>query len=262
MDDVIVSLRDVEKDYRSLRPLRIRRLDVHRGESVALIGLDRAAAETLVNLITGATVPDKGDVVVFDTPTRSIADADAWLRAMDRFGILSERVVLLDAFTVLQNLVLPFSLDLHQVPDNLRVRVERLAEETGITAEQLVQSPHGLGATARARVRLAKGLALNPELMLAEHPNEFLDPAAASAFAADLAGIAARRGMATIVVTADGVFAQAVANRVLELGPATGELRELRSPSVRNPWNRTWIRLQEIVWGWSADGNRRGERHD
>jgi len=261
-DDLVVSLRNVEKDYRSLRPLRIQRLDVRRGDAIALLGLDRAAAEVLVNLITGATIPDAGDVVIFGTSTRSITDADAWLTAMDRFGILSERVVLLDAFTVQQNLVLPFSLEVDEVPVDLRARVAKLAEEAGITAEELTRSSATLADEGRARVRLAKALALDPQVLLAEHPNAALSSADASAFAADLLRIAARRRMATIVATADRAFAHAVANRVLELQPSTGELRESSSSSVRTSWNRTWIRLQKAIRGWTAEGNRRGERHD
>ena len=258
----LVSLRNVEKDYRSLRPLRIQSLDIYPGESVALLGPDRGAAEVIVNLITGASLPDAGDVIVFGTSTREIADAETWLAAMDRFGILSERVVVLDAFTVQQNLVLPFSVHVHDIPDELRTRVAQLSDETGISSPMLMQSPAALGPGPRARIRLAKAIALDPQLLLAEHPNAQVDAAEASAFAADLLNIATRRRMAMLVVTADRSFAHGVANRVLELQPSTGELRLAASPSVHTPWNRTWIRLLKTIRGWSAEGNRRGERHD
>ena len=261
-DPVVVSIRDFEKNSRSLRPLRIRELDIRRGETIALLGFDRGAAEVLVNVITGASVPDSGTVVVFGTPTRDIADADAWLKAMDRFGILSERVVILDAFTVEQNLVLPFSVDVHNVSDELRARVRQLAEEAGIDAAELTQSPAALTEHSRQRIRLAKALALDPQLLLAEHPTAVLASIEASAFGADLRRISARRGMGSLVVTADLEFAHRVADRVLELQPATGELRESRSPAVRTAWNGTWIRLLEAIRGWSAEGKRRGERHD
>src|SRR5687767_1090683 len=95
--EVVVALHDLVKDYKSLRPLRITHLELRQAESVALLGLDQTAAEILVNLVTGATLPDSGDVDVFGVSTRNIADPDAWLVEMDRFGILSPRVVLLDA---------------------------------------------------------------------------------------------------------------------------------------------------------------------
>src|SRR5882672_10819741 len=78
-----IAVRDVQKNYHALRPLRIRSLDVREGESVALLGFDRAAAEVFVNLITAATVPDSGEVRIFGQPTTTIADADAWLSSLD-----------------------------------------------------------------------------------------------------------------------------------------------------------------------------------
>lgn len=222
--EVVIALRGVRKDYRGLRPLRVEHLELREGESVALLGFDRVAAEVLVNLITGATLPDSGDVEVFGTSTRAITDADAWLVAMDRFGILSERVVLLEAFTVEQNLALPFSLEVDDMPVTVRAHVRQLADEVGITPEQLPQSVARLDGDAQLRVRLGKALALRPRVLLAEHPNAALPPDEVPRFAADLAGIAARRRLAMVVMTTDATFAHAVSDRLLTLKPATGEL--------------------------------------
>lgn len=222
--DVVIALRGVHKDYHGLRPLRVEHFELREGESVALLGFDRVAAEVLVNLITGATLPDSGEVDVFGTPTRAITDPDAWLAAMDRFGILSERVVLLEAFTSEQNLALPLSLEVDDMPLAVRSSVRRLADEVGITSAQLAQSVARLEADAQLRVRLGKALALGPRVLLAEHPNAALPPDEVPRFAADLAGIAARRQLAMVVTTADVTFARAVSDRVLTLKPATGEL--------------------------------------
>lgn len=222
--ETAIALRGVRKDYRGLRPLRLERLELREGESVALVGFDRDAAEVLVNLITGATLPDSGDVDVFGTSTRAITDPDAWLVAMDRFGILSERVVLLEAFTVEQNLALPFSLEVDEMPLTLRSKVRELAAEVGIASDRLPQFVAQLDANTQLRVRLGKALALGPRVLLAEHPNAALPPDEVPRFAADLADIAATRHLAMIVMTADTTFARAVSERVLTLTAATGEL--------------------------------------
>ncbi len=222
--EVVIALRGVRKDYHALRPLRVEQFDLCQGECVALLGFDRVAAEVLVNLITGATLPDSGEVDVFGTSTRAITDADAWLAAMDRFGILSERVVLLESFTVEQNLALPFSLDVDDMPPAVRAQVRQLADEVGITTNWLPQSVARLDADAQLRVRLGKALALGPRVLLAEHPNAALSPDDVPRFAADLAGIAARRHLAMVVMTADATFARAVSDRVLTWQPATGQL--------------------------------------
>ena len=231
--EIVVSLREVVKDYKSLRPLRVEQFELRQGESVALLGFDATAAEILVNLITGATLPDAGEVDVFGVSTRNIGDPDAWLVEMDRFGILSRRVVLLDAFTVEQNLALPFTLEIEELTDPVLASVRVLAGEVGLVP-QLSQPVASLDAEAQLRLRLGKSLALGPRVLLAEHPNAMIPADAVSRFAADLKTIAAARKLALLVMTADSTFARALSARILTLKPATGEL-------ARQPLWRKWF---------------------
>ena len=225
--DVVIDVRGVRKDYRGLRPLRVERLEVREGESIALVGFDQAAAEVLVNLITAATLPDAGEVRTFGRPTTAIADADTWLRSLDRFGIVSDRAVVLDAMTVQDNLTMPVTLSLHDVAEEVRRSIRALAEEVGLTAAQFEQPVASLDASARLRVRLGRALGPAPRVLLAEHPNAMLPPDALAAFAADYARIVTARRMASVVLTADRSFAATVASRILTLQPATGELTPL-----------------------------------
>jgi ABC-type sulfate/molybdate transport systems ATPase subunit len=221
----LVRLRGVSKDYRALRPLRIAQLDLQPGDSVALLGLDHAAAEVLVNIITGAMLPDAGEVVVMGRLTTAIADADAWLGVLDQFGLVSERAVLLDQMTVEQNMAIPFSLQLEPPPSEVRNRVSALAEEVGLESVDLGRRLSELPPPRRLRVRLGRALALNPRVLLAEHPNASLSTDEVAPFAADLSRVVAARGLAAITITADATFASAVAEHVLTLEPATGELK-------------------------------------
>src|SRR5258705_7374811 len=134
---IAIGVRGVEKDYRALRPLRVRALDLHEGESIALLGFDRAAAEVFVNLITAATVPDAGEIHVLGRPTAAIQDADTWLSSLDGFGIVSERAVVLDSMTVEENLTMPLTMALHETDDGVRAKVERLAAEVGLAPADL-----------------------------------------------------------------------------------------------------------------------------
>lgn len=224
---VAVELRDVEKDYRTLRPLRVRSLTLNEGASIALLGFDDAAAEVLVNLITGATVPDAGEVRVFGRPTTSITDAQSWLTSLDLFGIVSERAVVLDNMTVAENLIMPLTMAVHDVDTAMRRKVEAIAEEVGLSKDDLPRPVAALSSAGRLRLRLGRALAPEPRILLAEHPNASLDAADAAAFANDYARIVASRSIASIVVTADSAFATAVSARVLTLQPATGELKPL-----------------------------------
>ena len=61
----VVDMSGVVKNYSGLRPLRIESLSVAESERVAIAGIDAAGAEVLVNLLTGASLPDAGEVRVF-----------------------------------------------------------------------------------------------------------------------------------------------------------------------------------------------------
>ena len=223
--EVLVELRGVIQDYHALRPLRVRQLDLRQGQSLALVGFDLTMAEVLVNLITGASIPDTGDVRVFGRSTHEIASADEWVSTLDRFGLISERAVLVDQFTVEQNLALPLSLDIDDMSNDLRASTRALAEEVALPAD-LLRAPTGsLSAAMKLRLRLGRALALTPRVLLAEHPNASLGPDEAPVFAADFARIVGTRGLASLVLTADRTFAGAIADEVLTLEPATGGLK-------------------------------------
>lgn len=224
----LVELRSIVKDYRSLRPLRVAELNVHDGQTIALLGFDAQAAEVFVNVVTGAILPDSGEVRVMGQLTSAIPDADAWVQVLDQFGLVSGRAVLLEQLSAEQNLAMPFSLELEEMPADLRRRVHALADEVGIDAAELSQPLHSLRPAALLRVRLGRALALAPRVLLAEHPNAALPPGEVASFAADLTRVIAARRIASIVLTADPTFASAVAEEVLTLQPATGELKRGR----------------------------------
>jgi ABC-type transporter Mla maintaining outer membrane lipid asymmetry ATPase subunit MlaF len=221
----LVEVRGVSKDYRGLRPLRLHHLELYPGQSLALLGFDEVMAEVFVNLITGAHLPDTGEVRVFGLPTSAITNATDWVAALDRFGLVSERAVLVDEFTVEQNVAMPLSLEITDMSPGLRARVRQLADEVALTSDELAARTGTLTPAARLRLRLARALALGPEVLLAEHPNAAIPPDDAPAFAADFARIVEARRLGSVVLTADRIFAGAIADQVLTLEPATGLLK-------------------------------------
>jgi ABC-type transporter Mla maintaining outer membrane lipid asymmetry ATPase subunit MlaF len=220
----VLELSDVSKDYRGLRPLRIASLAVAAGERVALLGLDAAAAEVFVNLITGAALPDQGDVRLFGRSTRDITDSADWLSVVDKFGIVSARAVLLDALSVVQNLAMPFTLDVEPPPPEVRASAISLAGEVGLPEGALDRPVGELDAAGRIRVRLGRALALTPSIVILEHPTAELVGSVALSFADQCREIAKAREVATITLTADRDFGQRVARRVLTLHGASGRL--------------------------------------
>jgi ABC-type polar amino acid transport system ATPase subunit len=224
----VLELSGISKDYHGLRPLRIADLRVAAGEHVAILGFDQPSAEVFVNLVTGATLPDAGTIRVLGRATSDITDSADWLATVDRFGIVSDRAVLLDQLTVVQNLAMPFTLQIEPPPDDVRERAEALARDVGIDDDAWTLAVSRLDACGRARVRLGRALALAPAVLLLEHASASIARGEVGALAADIRRVAAGRGAAIVAASADETFARAVADRVLTLEPATGRLKEAR----------------------------------
>lgn len=223
----VLELSGVSKAYGALRPLRIEHLVLAPGDQVALLGLDQTAAEVLVSLVTGATLPETGHVRIFGRATSDITESSDWLTVLDRFGIVTERAALLESMTVLQNMAIPFSLDIEPPPPDVARLASTLAAEAGLADALLEQRLGTLDAASRMRVRLGRALAFDPGLLLLEHPSAALARADVVPLACDVRAVAERRTLATLTITADGEFAGAISERAYILEPATGRLKPL-----------------------------------
>jgi ABC-type branched-subunit amino acid transport system ATPase component len=214
----IIEMTAVRKNYGGLRPLRIQALAVAAGERVAIAGIDAVGAELMVNLVTGASLPDEGEVRVF-------ADGDEWLSSLDRFGIVTDRAVILEGSTLVQNLALPFTLDIDPVSRETRDLVTRLAEECDIEPAWLDQPAVTLPAPVRVRTHLARALALGPELLLMEHPSATLPDGERRKFGQVVQRVSDARALTTLMISMDPEFSTAAAERLLTLEPGTGILK-------------------------------------
>jgi putative ABC transport system ATP-binding protein len=222
--EVLLQLRDVTQEYGGLRPLRIKALDVRAGQRLAILGMDQAAAEVLVNLLTGSTTPRSPEHRAFGRTTAEIPDSDAWLVALRQYGLLGVRTVLIEQLTVEQNLAIPLTLEVDPLPEALKAQMRVLGAEVGLAPDTLARRPPALGALDLQRVRLGRALALGPRVLLAEHPTAPLEREDAERFARDMSRIVSSRAMAAVYITADRAFAQQAADEIVMLKPATGEL--------------------------------------
>jgi polar amino acid transport system ATP-binding protein len=235
--DPILELTDVSKSYGGLRPLRIQALTFSHADSVTILGLDQPMAEILVNLVTGASLPDAGSVRLFGQSTAAIADSTEWLSVVDRFGIITDRAVMLEGLTMLQNLAVPFTLDIEPLSEESRQRAAALAREVGLPEAQWDTPVGTLDGAARACVRLARALALDPAVLLLEHPTATVDRQDVAALGRRVRSVADRRGAAVLTLTADTVFADSLGGRTVTLDAATGNLNARRA----NGWFGRWL---------------------
>ncbi len=206
----IIELRGVEKELGESFPLRINSFSMRQGERVAMSGLPGVMGEALINLIIGALLPDQGDVIVFGTNTRDIRTDTEWLKSLDRFGLVSNRAVLLDQSTIAQNLALPLTLAIDPMAPETRATVEALAREVALEPGTLDRPPAAqafAGALERTQMHLARALAHQPQVLLLEHPTTSLGLLGPK-FGARLRTITDSRKLSMIAVTDDDQFAR------------------------------------------------------
>jgi ABC-type lipoprotein export system ATPase subunit len=223
-----IELVDVTRSYAGPAPLRLRHLAIASSDRVVIAGLDRGAAEMFVLLVTGAALPEGGRVRIDGRDTRDITTDTAWLSSLDRFGIVTDRAVLIDRLPTEANLALPLTLSIDPPADAVRAKVARLADEVGIGPDRLSAPAATLSAEERLRVNLARALALDPAIVLLEHPTATLvTDHARVAFGQTLRRVAERRPFGWVGLSDDDAFARSSGGRRLELVADTGEVRRL-----------------------------------
>lgn len=223
---VVLEMQGVAKSYGALRPLRVAGLSVVEGERVSIGGLEAGASEVLVNLVTGASLPDAGEVRVFGRSTSAIADGDEWLDSLEQFGIVSPRGVLLEGSTLLQNLAMPFTLEIDPVPEAIVEHVRDLARRCGIEVETwLARQAGAVPPDVRVRAHLARSMALEPRLLIVEHPTADVPAPARADLARTVAEVCTASRVTALVLTNDDAFAKHAAPRNLRLDGATGQLK-------------------------------------
>jgi ABC-type transporter Mla maintaining outer membrane lipid asymmetry ATPase subunit MlaF len=220
----LVEIRSVIKNFGGLRPVRIRELVVEAGEVVTIDGADQQAGAVFTDLLTGTTLPDTGEVRIEGRSTASLADADDWLAFLDRFGLVNERIVLLDQLTLAQNLAIAHTLDIDPMSPEASDLAVRMAAEVGLDRAALDEPLSASSPMTRLRIRLGRALAHDPVILLVEHPSLGLERDDARVAAGLLRRIGRSRGLAVVVISGDALMSRRAATRALTWRPATGEL--------------------------------------
>jgi ABC-type lipoprotein export system ATPase subunit len=227
----LIEITGLTKHYQGSAPLWLDAFRLAAGQRVVITGLDAGAAEAFVLLVTGALLPEAGDVRIAGRSTREIASETEWLSSLDRFGLVTARAVLIEALPVAANLALPLTLSIDPIAADVRRRVEALAGEAGLALERLDAPAATLSADERMRVHLARALANDPDALLFEHPTAALAAPAARAFGETLRRLGSARPVGWVALTNDDAFARASGGERFQWRASRGDL-------VRRGWFR------------------------
>jgi putative ABC transport system ATP-binding protein len=173
------------------------RLDA--GELVAVVGKSGSGKSTLVNLIAGIDRPTSGEVLVGGTPVHSLDESRLAAFRGRHIGVVFQFFQLLPTLTVAENVMLPMDFCATYAPAAARARSAELLERVGIQ-DQAHKLPATLSGGQQQRAAIARALANDPALIVADEPTGNLDSRTAEEVLSLLTGLA-RAGKTVVVVT-------------------------------------------------------------
>jgi len=174
-------------------------LDVAAGEFVAVVGRSGSGKTTLLNLLAGIDRPTSGSVLVEDADLGSLSESDLAAWRGEKVGLVFQFFQLLPTLTVAENVMLPMDFADKIPAEQRRERAQRLLDRVGI-GDQADKMPATLSGGQQQRAAIARALANDPPLLLADEPTGNLDSETADAVLglfADLNG----DGQTVVVVT-------------------------------------------------------------
>lgn len=213
-----IELRHVSKTYElpsgSFRALDDVSLTVPSGQFLAIVGKSGSGKSTLINMITGIDRPSAGEVHVAGTQLTGLNESALASWRGRTVGIVFQFFQLLPTLTILENVVLPMELCGRGTSAARRERALMLLGRVGI-ADQADKLPATLSGGQQQRAAIARALANEPAVLLADEPTGNLDSHTAEAILKLFAELAA--GGTTVVIVSHEREISGLVDRTISL---------------------------------------------
>jgi putative ABC transport system ATP-binding protein len=174
----LIDLRDVVKDYVTdagpFRALKSVSIEVDRGEFIAVVGRSGSGKSTLMNMLTGIDRPTSGQVVVGGTDLTRLGESRMAQWRGRTVGVIFQFFQLLPTLTVVENVMLPMDFAGLWTPKEREGRAMELLELVGL-ADQARKLPASTSGGQQQRAAIARSLANDPRIVVADEPTGNLD---------------------------------------------------------------------------------------
>ena len=188
---------------------------LRRGEFAALIGPSGSGKTTLLNVIGLLDQPSAGNIVVAGQDAGTLEEDEATRLRGRAIGFIFQYHHLLPAFTALENVMMPILASRGRADDEMRATAAALLDRVGLTPWR-DHKASDISGGQQQRVAIARSLAMNPALVLADEPSGNLDTGNADAVFDLMREVNVASGTTFLIVTHDPRLAQRC-DRILEL---------------------------------------------
>lgn len=234
--DVAISIRNVVKSFTDAggNPVRVLdgvSFDVHRGETLVIMGGSGCGKSTLLNCLIAEYAIDEGRILyrtkAMDQPTDIVAMTERELDELrKRFGILFQSGALFNSMTVAENVALPLKEHSYVDASIIDIVVTLKLQQVKMLAHR-DKTPSQLSGGQKKRAGLARATALDPEILFYDEPSAGLDPVTSAAIDELIMDLSKKLQVTSVVVTHEMDSAFRIADRmvmldkgrVLKMGP-------------------------------------------
>ena len=244
----LIEIKHLRKEYGDVVPLKDVNATVDEGEVISIIGPSGTGKSTLIRCLNRLETPTSGQIIVDGI---DMCAPDVNLPMMrQKMGMVFQNYALFNHKLVIENLMMaPMDL-LGMSKQEAYDQALDLLKMVGLR-DKALSWPHELSGGQRQRVAIARGLAMNPKILLFDEPTSALDPQMVSEVLSVITRLA-ERGLTMLVVTHEMRFARDASTRVFYMDQ--GELWESGTPKqiFENPQRR---RTRDFVfrvrnWNW------------
>lgn len=206
----LIDLQHIDKFYKTavgdFPALKNISLQIDEGEFVSIIGKSGSGKSTLLNMITGIDRPSNGEVWVNGTAVHELSENQLAGWRGTNMGIIFQFFQLLPALSILQNVILPMDLSGKYSPRERSERAQYLLELVGL-GDHLDKLPSMLSGGQQQRAAMARSLANDPPILIADEPTGNLDSKTAETIFKLFNELVAQ-GKTVIIVTHDSSLAR------------------------------------------------------
>ncbi len=222
----VIEARDLSKSYVGgdggrVDVLNAVSLDVRRGEMIAVVGASGAGKSTLLHILGALDRPSAGEVSLDGQSLSALNDQDLSRLRNSKVGFVFQFHHLLREFSALENVMMPLRISGWETP-RARARAQEMLERVGLSARS-THRPAEMSGGEQQRTAVARALAIDPVVVLADEPSGNLDHANAERLHEQFTQLVRDLNIAMVVVTHNRALA-ARADRALLL--EDGRLQE------------------------------------
>jgi putative ABC transport system ATP-binding protein len=214
----VVQIKDVVKTFPvgggEITVLKGLSFDVKSGEFISIVGPSGNGKSTLLNMITGIDRPTSGEVIVTGREVHRMSENQLAAWRGQHVGIIFQFFQMLPALTLLQNVMLPMDFAKKYTPRERKERALQLLETVDL-ADQANKLPGNVSGGQQQRAAIARALANDPELLVADEPTGNLDTRTANDVF-DMFVQLVKQGKTLVMVTHDKELSRRVP-RVVEI---------------------------------------------